>query len=288
MRGNWSGKNLSLNLFLFALSMLGGLSAFSQEESVKPSGELILVNQGISAISNEVLESDNITYLDLSMNAFEDELFNFPVLKDVRHLSLSYSKIRSLPRGVFLFENLERLYLEKNELVSVPCWLDSMDNLKILSLRGNKISGFSKCLRFANITDLDLSANRLTQAPRIKGNGVLKHLYLDDNEIRSIHFVSTALSGLVTFSASGNKIEEVCFNPDVLTNLRSIDLSGNKLKTLPEEIFELQSIRMVDVSGNKLCAQEKTRLKELSDAKKVKLILGDKADPVSNFPLKRY
>lgn len=138
-----------------------------------------------------------------------------------------------------------------------------------------KTDGLQYCI---NITDLNLTGNKLTTLPSsITGMTNLQSIVLDGNKFTSmpdalftmpkITSVSMAgnqiakipdkintLTALVTLNLSNNKLDTISANIGKCTGLKNLDLSGNsfRLKSIPRDICLLPNLENLDVSGNSL------------------------------------
>jgi Leucine-rich repeat (LRR) protein len=143
---------------------------------------------------------------------------------EVRTLKLYGNKFDSLSIGIQEFENLEKLYLGKNNLKTLPSTIGNLKHLKLLSLTGNKLDSLPQQLgELDNLNQLWLGQNNLKVLPNSMGNlSELKNLYLQYNWLDSIP------------ATLGNCIK-----------LEFLNLNRNNLKEIPESIGQIKSLKEI-------------------------------------------
>ena len=140
------------------------------------------------------------------------------------------------------FSNLERLYLNRNQLTSLPNWIGNLTNLEWLYLNYNKLTSLPDSIEnLTNLKELDLRYNQLTTLPDSIDNLTnLRYLYLPGNQLTSLP------------DSIGN-----------LKNLKELDLSKNQLTSLPDSIGNLKNLKELDLSKNPISYEEKQKIKKL-------------------------
>ncbi|XP_019191298.1 PREDICTED: systemin receptor SR160-like [Ipomoea nil] len=149
-------------------------------------------------------------------------------------------------------------------------------NLKLLSLKGNKLSGKIWELRFMNLSYLDLSANNFSENfPPFQDCSSLQHLDLSSNKFSgNIDASLSSCSNLSFLNLSNNKLSgelpvETLLN---LTSLKTLVLSFNYfVGGLSESFSSLVNLETLDLSSNNasglipsgICKDPKNSLKVL-------------------------
>lgn len=113
-------------------------------------------NNSLKQIPKELINSPNLTYLNLQGNKVSlipDYISEF---KDLEYLDLSNNKIKELSDNMVNLDNLRILDLSNNKLRKVPLNLCNLKNLQVLNLKGNKLSfeavkNLIMCLKNTNI-----------------------------------------------------------------------------------------------------------------------------------------
>uniref|UniRef100_UPI00358F054D leucine-rich repeat and calponin homology domain-containing protein 1-like isoform X2 n=1 Tax=Myxine glutinosa TaxID=7769 RepID=UPI00358F054D len=124
-----------------------------------------------------------------------------------------------------------------------------------LCLSGRKLREYPRCAGdydLADVTDADLSKNRLVEIPiELCQLVALESLQLYHNAIRSVPPSIHALHALFYLNISRNQLSslpvQLCRLP-----LRVLVLGNNKIGSLPPEIGDLKNLHELDVSCNEL------------------------------------
>ena len=217
-----------------------------------------------------LLYDNNIS--DLSSNPFSE-------LSDLRIVHLRGNDLTTLPEDVFQNNaNLEHLYLSSNDISSLPSNIFSgLSKLRALSLSGNKLTVMPNLSGLANLVNLwiyDNNISDLTTLPAnvFQNNANLENLYLSFNEISSLPSdIFSGLSKLRALSLSGNKLT-VMPNLSGLANLEHLYLSSNEISNLPSNIFAgLSNLMILDISRNQISTIEANAFSDLSEVTHIRL-----------------
>ena len=174
-------------------------------------------NQRPEDWSGVELENGQVVGLDLESigtqtAAFWAQLKSFPSLK---RLYLNGNQLTSLPAEIWQLTSLEVLFLNGNQLTSVPAEIGQLTSLQQLYLDGNEL------------TSLPAEMGQLTS---------LTWLHLGDNELTSLPAEIGQLTSLTVLNLSGNQLTSLPAEIGQLTSLESWYLSDNKLTSVPAEI----------------------------------------------------
>jgi hypothetical protein len=144
-------------------------------------------------------------------------------------------------------DSLVELYLDSNQLSSLPDSIGGLDALEILSLNNNPF----------------------TQLPgSISGLSSLVRLIINNNQLTSLPDEICQMTWLERLYANNNQIESL---PDCignLTSLKSLQLANNKLSSLPASIVNLTNLTSntgADLSGNRICPIADPAIKAWAD-----------------------
>ncbi|ORX71008.1 L domain-like protein [Anaeromyces robustus] len=207
--------------------------------------------RGVSSMCQSVSSSSTVEELYLDT---DDNLNKFPyVLKDLkklRILSLSGNQIEGpLTSDIKKFTALEELYIDNNKLngeIIIP------DNLKVLSVKGNTFTTYSKT-----------NNNKVLEKISVRNNMINDTFVSDLIKVKSLKDIDLSLTKIT-------KLPNAIFN---LTNVEKLDLHGNpNLKTriinfgfeksTPLDYCNFDSNNILCYQ-NSTCAEEETYLKNI-------------------------
>ncbi|XP_022187532.2 leucine-rich repeat-containing protein 40 [Nilaparvata lugens] len=171
-------------------------------------------------------------------------------LKKLMLLDLSHNNIRGWPYPVINFSSLVELNLSNNKLLVIPSGVHYMTGLKVLRLRGNSISRFTKKTRPPNLEILDLGENKIQTHPDFYGCTTLKQVWIDHNFIQQVEVNSFLSTSIRYLSLSHNKITTINGYFSSLENLNVLDLSGNLLKSLPFDLGCSERLTTLKIENN--------------------------------------
>ncbi|KAI9697537.1 MAG: RAM signaling network component [Bogoriella megaspora] len=135
-------------------------------------------------------------------------------------IDLSHHDLRILPEGVvdILGENVRRLAIGHNRLVSIPARLADCQNLRYFNARNNDIHTFPEALlSMPNLEIIDLS----------------------DNKMAGIPDAIEKMPALNALAIASNKIERLPACLFRMKKLRMIKVHGNPLQYPPADILEI-------------------------------------------------
>ncbi|MEH2241428.1 COR domain-containing protein [Nostoc sp.] len=122
----------------------------------------------------------------------------------------------------------------------------------MLFLQGNQLSSLpSKICQLSNLRTLDLSTNQLSSLPlEISQLSKLTTLFLRNNKLTSLPPEIGQLSNLTTLYLDNNQLSSLPPEFSQLSNLTTLYLDNNQLSSLPPEICQLSNLRTLDLSNN--------------------------------------
>ena len=129
-------------------------------------------------ITSKILSSQNEDWIDILLQWGEENIIQkdtyFPKNKDdlktVKHISLRWSRLKSLPNELFNLTQLEILELNNNALDEIPSEVAKLKNLRVLNLNINSLKKLPK----------DIINLKKLKVLNIKNN---QHLELDNEQI---------------------------------------------------------------------------------------------------------
>lgn len=170
-------------------------------------------------------------------------------------IEMSYNKINS--KFFSLFSNLQKLRLFDCELTDYYC----VRNLSSLLITGteeghiNSIYDLKGLETLTNLKVLNLSGNRISEIKNLENLINLMSLNLSENNIIEIEGLDTLVQ-LEVLNLEHNNLEEIK-NLDHLKNLRELDLSQNQ--NIPEikGLSNLRNLEVLKLSNNYLISEIK-------------------------------
>ncbi|XP_047437756.1 fibromodulin a isoform X1 [Mugil cephalus] len=209
---------------------------------------LYLQNNAITTVPDAAMaNATSLVWLMLHHNQLTSEGIGkkvFLKLEGLERLYLQHNNLTSIPAN--LPRSLRDLRINHNKIEKVtPAELEGMDNLTILYLHDNAISDIGSSLKaLKSLTLLDISGNKLTKIP----DGLpeyLHQLYLEFNSIDSLpegflgRFTQLQYVRMAHNQLTDKGIPPNTFN---VTGLVELDLSFNKLERIPSISTTLQHL----------------------------------------------
>ncbi len=89
------------------------------------------------------------------------------ILKNVKDMYLTNSKLTTLPGEIGQLKNLEKLYIPRNQIETLPVEMKNLINLKNLGLNYNNLTHIPEIIfEIPNLEELILSSNKIKVIPR--------------------------------------------------------------------------------------------------------------------------
>ncbi|XP_072239277.1 fibromodulin a [Leuresthes tenuis] len=208
---------------------------------------LYLQNNAITAVPDSALvNATNLVWLMMHHNQLTSDGIGkvFLKLEGMERLYLQHNNLTSIPPN--LPRTLRDLRLNHNKIEKVtPPDLEGMDNLTILYLHDNAVSDMGTSLKaLKSLTLLDISSNKLTKVPDALPED-LHQLYMEFNSIASLPegFLG-GLAQLQYVRLAHNQLTDKGIPPNTfnVTGLVELDLSFNKLERIPSISTTLQHL----------------------------------------------
>ncbi|KAM6927518.1 fibromodulin a [Xenentodon cancila] len=209
---------------------------------------LYLQNNAITAVPDSALDNaTNLAWLLLHHNQLTSDAIGkkvFLKLEGLQRLYLQHNNLTSIPPN--LPRSLQDLRINHNKIKKVaPADLEGMDNLNVLYLHDNVLSEVGTSLKaLKSLTLLDISGNKLTKVPDALPEH-LHQLYLESNSINSLPegFLS-GLAQLQYVRMAHNLLSDKGIPPNTfnVTWLVELDLSFNRLERIPSVSTTLQHL----------------------------------------------
>jgi len=179
--------------------------------------------------------------------------------RKVNEISLINKRLKTIPKSIAEFKDLEKLNLSRNKLTTISDEICQLKHLRKLVLFRNLIKKLPEAIsNLENLEILDLSYNNLEELTNsFKYLKFLKKIFLHKNEFLSFPREVCNLKSLETLSfnnklISKKKIQEIPIDIGNLKNLRVLELQSNYIKTLPDSICQLDRLEELNISRNRI------------------------------------
>ncbi|XP_028853354.1 fibromodulin a [Denticeps clupeoides] len=226
---------------------------------------LYLQHNLITAVPDGALDNaTNLVWLMLHENRLASGKVGkraFSKLQNLDRLYLNHNQLGSVPAG--LPRSLRQLRLDNNRISAVPPdAFEGMSNLTVLLLHNNAIQDVGGALAgLRSLTLLDVSSNQLQKVPESLPE-MLHQLYLESNAIQAIPGDFPArFRQLQYIRISHNQLTDKSIPPNAfnVSGLVELDLSYNKLERIPTvstslEHLYLQANQIKEFSIGSFCS----------------------------------
>uniref|UniRef100_A0A251UVE8 Putative leucine-rich repeat domain, L domain-like protein n=1 Tax=Helianthus annuus TaxID=4232 RepID=A0A251UVE8_HELAN len=204
----------------------------------------------------KTFQANNLVELDLSGSKIEQLWVGGKVLKKLKSITLSRSKLKTLDLG--LTPNLVRLDLSFcNDLVELHVPVGCLKGLTYLNLQQcNQLKSVSfikdlESLEFLNVSDLHLKESE--GIILCHSNSNLQELRFDGNDIENLPLSIGNLHKLVMLSFNRcDKLKSLPGSICSLHYLRVLSLADCGIEELPEDIGQLECLEELDLRRSKI------------------------------------
>ena len=185
-------------------------------------------------------------------------------LTGLKDIDLCSNEITDLS-GIESLKNLEILYLNGNKLTGNLKKLSGLKKLKSLSLEENKITSLLGIEKLTKLEELNIFDNQVTKLGELKKLTKLTKLSLSYNKLKNLSGIEKLknLKDLDAFNNKLTKLNEV----KKLTKMDDLRVSKNKIKSLAP-LKNLKNLTSIYVDDNKLTSlsplNKLTKLTEIS------------------------
>lgn len=215
--------------------------------------ELDFYDNRINHISSKVNQLVNLKNLDFSFNKIKNiknidnltklenlyfvqnkikEIKGIETLQNLKNLELGGNKVEQINKTLLKMPSIEQLWLGKNRIPKFQN-LDSLVNLRVLSIQSNRITKFEGLDKLVNLEELYVSHNGIEKIENLENNTKLTVLDVTSNRLEKLENLSH-LKNLTDFWCSYNKIssfDEVHRELGNLPELDTVYFEGNPLQT---------------------------------------------------------
>lgn len=235
--------NIARNIQMPHSELYRGLDEFATSSPSR--GELQLLYAGFNNLETIPVSFKNmikIGLFDLSHNKLSGELTPLTSAVNPVQIYLNNNEITSVPDNFCGIDDIEFIYLNDNKLTKVPNIFTASSAYTIdeIDLSFNQINGFNEeGYKGMNVKVLNLTANQLTEFPNILFNQTATN---SGSNVSMLNLCGNRIS----------KFDEDGFHGPKLNLLESVDMSNNLLSKLPNSFnaTKLPYLYGLDLSGN--------------------------------------
>jgi Leucine-rich repeat (LRR) protein len=177
------------------------------------------------------------------------------ISRDSKSLDLSKLHLKTIPRAVRRFKNLEVINLSYNDFTKLRLNLKKYPKLHNITLSNNLLDDKKIFIRRnKSLKTINLSFNDIDQIPTnlVKSQN-LEDLILSNNFIGSLEKIKfSKFSNLKILNLYQNELEAIPASIKEFPKIETLDFYHNNLKFLPNEISELKTLKCLAASNNQL------------------------------------
>lgn len=256
----------SLHISSYSQPLPKAIGCLSQLKSLSLSNRESLQNGIEDSLPDSI---GNLTNLETLSLDYEDYVFNFEVLnqlKNLKRLTISFydanmlpEKLEALccdirlhlrnekgrlPANLVNVEHLVYLSISDGNLTVLPSNISGLDRLEALKLDCQKLNCLPASLSALNqLSQLEISSDCLNELPESIGELTnLKRLRVNCPNLDRLPESIGQLKGLEKLTIYSNKLKEVPQSIGNLVSLTELTLRGNSLEYLPESIVMLTQL----------------------------------------------
>lgn len=229
----------------------------------------------------------SLNYCSISQQQYND-IFEYRELQSLQYISLAHNQIVQLGASLFSVYKekpavLEQLYLQGNQIKSLPTNINNVASLTTLHLQNNQLTYLNNGLgELEKLKFLYLDNNKLTTLPFLKNKSLLV-LSLHHNQLQKIHTSIGNCVALRTLLLNHNQLQKTPDEIGKLINLEELTLNNNNITNLPAEIGNLTALNKLSLENNKI----RTFPKSINNLKRVEMLTirgGNAWDEVNFVP----
>jgi Leucine-rich repeat (LRR) protein len=224
---------------------------------------LHLQNKELSKLPQNIntLQVKEIILTGNNFSEFPAEVLNMPQLEE---LLIGHNPVSKLPDNLESLKNLKRLSINATQIKEFPSDLSVLESLETIGLDHNEFKKVpAPILTIPNLKRLGLNNNKLTDLKfideRLEG---LESIYLYSNELKQIDCEIENLKSLKELLIFGNEIDSI---PDCiasLTNLEKLEIWSNPIKYVSPEIQKLTKLKSMRMEKDNLTEKQMEEIRK--------------------------
>lgn len=224
---------------------------------------LHLQNKGLSKLPQNIntLQVKEIILTGNNFTEFPAEVLNMPQLEE---LLIGHNPVSKLPDNLESLKNLKRLSINATQVKEFPSDLSALESLETIGLDHNEFKKVPEpILTIPNHKRLGLNNNKLTDLKfideRLEG---LESIYLYSNELKQIDCEIENLKSLKELLIFGNEIDSIPGCIASLTNLEKLEIWSNPIKYVSPEIQKLTKLKSMRMEKDNLTEEQMEEIRK--------------------------
>ena len=199
--------------------------------------ELNLSNNEFSILTEEIVYLKNLEVFNISNNKLTILPKNIGNLKKMKKIDCSVNNIEFIKVNIGQLTLLEELSMHKNKIKEIEkSALEPLINLKIIDLHINNLTSFTNIPYSDKLHTINLSYNKIEVIDNLSNCANLNDLDVNNNKLTNFPMDILCLKHLKTLNICNNSINdlpsELCF----LKELVRLYIEGNPLKKLNSKL----------------------------------------------------
>jgi len=202
--------------------------------------------QHVQSVVNRIKMLEEKTKASLNRQEVED-------MTRLQQLYLNGNQLQTLPAEVGQWTAMQKLELNGNHLRTLPVEVGQWAAMQKLELNGNHLRTLPvEVGQWAAMQRLSLYENQLEILPAEVGQwAAMQILNLGSNYLQTLPTEVGQWSAMQKLFLDENQLKTLPTEVGQWAAMQILDLSNNQLKTLPDSIGNLRNLRHLDLSGNR-------------------------------------
>ena len=224
---------------------------------------LHLQDYGLSKLPQNIntLQVTKIILTGNNFTEFPSEVLNMPQLEE---LLIGHNPISKLPDNLESLKNLKSLSINSTQIKEFPSDLSALESLETIGLDHNEFKKVpDPILTLPSLTRLRLNNNKLTDLKfideRLEG---LESIYLYSNDLKQIDCEIENLKSLKELLIFGNQIDSIPDCIGSLTNLEKLEIWSNPIKYVSPELQKLTNLKSMRMEKDNLTEERMEQIRE--------------------------
>lgn len=157
---------------------------------------ILLVNNNlISRLSSAIARMQALNHFDISKNNLTslNSNTNWSSITSLSFIDLSGNQLQGLPESFYNMSNLATLNVGNNQISFLSESIAQMERLAHLVVNYNKLTSLPNSISLLPLIYLDISFNQIAVVPRLFPVVEAMTLYLQNNLLKSIDFITSGV-----------------------------------------------------------------------------------------------